>query len=92
MSMSQSAAVLVACFVAVWVGCDAARFHSIKGMTPDSWFGSWLAMPYSNARVLLASHRDYETRNAIKSEVWRVREAVIGGTAFWTTLDRKAID
>lgn len=77
--------------VVAWVGADIARFHGIVGKHKDSWFGTWLEMPYTNARVLIAPHKEYETTNAIKSEVWRVREAFIGGTAFWTALERKPV-
>lgn len=78
--------------MAAWFGADIARFHGIVGKHKNSWFGTWLEMPYTNARVLIAPHKEYETTNAIKSEVWRVREASIGGTAFWTALERKPIE
>lgn len=88
---SVVAAALFALAAAVWLVADVIRYHTVVGTTANSWFGTWMAMPYTNARVLLASSREYATPNAIKSEMWRVREAVIGGTAFWTVLERTPV-
>src|ERR1035437_8740232 len=71
---------------------DAMNFHNISNKkTTSSWFdSSWFRQPYTNARVLLSDYRDYETMNYIQTEKWVIREASIGTTVFWTTLERKS--
>lgn len=75
-------------------GVLAADAHSLleskKYGTP--WYSAnWLEQPVTNFYLAFHESREYSTINAIKSEIWRVREVPVGDAVFWTTLERKPI-
>lgn len=64
--------------------------QSKKYGTP--WYSSnWLEQPVTNLYLAFHESREYTTTNAIKSEIWRVREVRAGEAVFLTTLERKPI-
>lgn len=85
----------------VWALCSmlvfrllAAETYSLLGSRKYAipWYSSnWQEQPVANLSFAFHESREYTTMNAIKSEIWRVREVRAGDAVFWTTLERKPI-
>ena len=78
----------------VVAGIPAADTYSLleskKYGTP--WFSSSrIELPVTNLFLGFHESREYTTMNAIKSEIWRVREVCTGDAMFSTTLERKPV-
>ena len=86
-----SAWALASIIPAAFLAADAHSLLEAKKY-PTPWFSSnWLEEPVTNVYLAFHESREYTTLNAIKSEIWRVREVRVGHSVFWTTLERKPV-
>ena len=77
--------------VAAFLAADASSLLKSKNYSTPWYSSNWIEQPITNLYLSFHDSREYTTTNAIKSEVWRVREVRVGKSVFWTTLERKPI-